>query len=139
MNTTHDAEARVRALIDVTHRLTALIEEENGLLRTRRPRDVAPLQAEKTRLAGVYADAIRDIAADRSTVAGADDRLIAELRDLTEIFEARASEQRALIEGARAASEGVVRAIATEVADDAGGYGASNDDAAAPIILSEQA
>ncbi|MFN0023427.1 MAG: hypothetical protein ACKVS5_05955, partial [Parvularculaceae bacterium] len=65
------AEQRVRTLIDLTEQLSAIIAQENDLLATRRPRDMAPLQSEKARLASAYAEAIRTVAGDRQSVASA--------------------------------------------------------------------
>ena len=125
------AEARVRALIDLTESLSALVAQENDILATRRPRDLAPLQAEKSRLAAAYAGAIRDVARDRTAVAGAGSPLIEKLRELTKTFEGCALRQQALLEGATKAGEGLVRAVAGEAAKTACG-GAS-------VVLDEKA
>ena len=109
-----DAAERVQTLIALTEELTAIFEIENASLIARRPSEIAPLQADKARLAAAYAQSIRAIAADRSIVAGADGALMEKLKALTQSFETRASEQRALLEGARLAAEGVVRAVAAE-------------------------
>lgn len=111
---TMDPATRVRSLIAITEELTAIFDRENEALLARRPRDMAPLQADKARLAAAYAQSIRDIAADRSLVAGAASALVENLRELTRLFEQRASEQRALLDGAKAAAEGVMRAVAEE-------------------------
>ena len=114
MSETLTAEERVRALIDLTQSLNDLVTRENDILATRRPRDLAPLQAEKARLASAYAGAIRDIARDRAAVAGAAGPLIEKLRELTKTFEGCALRQQALLEGATKAGEGLVRAVAAE-------------------------
>lgn len=113
---TRSPEERVRALIDLTEQLSVLITHENDILARRRPRDLAPLQGEKARLASAYAGAIRDIASDRSSVAGASGPLIEKLRELTKTFEGCALRQQALLEGATIAGEGLVRAVAAEAA-----------------------
>lgn len=125
------AEARVRALIDLTESLNDLVLRENDILSTRRPRDLQSLQAEKARLAGAYASAIRDIARDRASVAGAAGPLIEKLRELTKTFEGCALRQQALLEGATKAGEGLVRAVAEEAGR------ASH--ARAPVVLDERA
>jgi hypothetical protein len=111
-----DATTRVRSLIAITEELTAIFDRENAALNARRPREIAPLQADKARLAAAYAQSIRDIAADRRVVAGAGSILIEKLRELTKTFEQRADEQRALLEAARRAAAGVVKAVADEAA-----------------------
>jgi chaperonin GroEL (HSP60 family) len=134
-----DPSMRVRTLIALTEELTEIVTRENELLAARRPKDIAPLQAEKSRLAAAYAQSIRLIAKDRSVVAGAGAALIAELRDLTKVFQGRADRQRALIDGARAAGESVVRAIAEEAGRRAEpGYGAARA-TAAPLVLDNKA
>lgn len=131
MSETMTAEERVRALIDLTEALNDLVARENDILATRRPRDLQPLQAEKARLAGAYAGAIRDIARDRSAVAGAAGPLVEKLRALTKTFEGCALRQQALLAGATKAGEGLVRAVAEE----AGRASRSS----APVVLDERA
>lgn len=114
------AEARVRALIDITEELSALVTRENDILTTRRPRDLAPLAADKARLAAAYAQSIREIAADRTSVAGASAPLVEKLRELTKTFEGCALRQRSLLDSATKAGEGIVRAIAEEAGRSAG-------------------
>lgn len=131
MTETIAAEARVRALIDLTESLSAIVAQENAILATRRPRDLEPLQAEKARLAAAYARSIRDIAADRGNIAGASAPLIEQLRELTKTFEGRAMRQQALLDGATKAGEGLLRAVAQE----AGRAG----EARGPVVLDERA
>lgn len=131
MSQTMTAEERVRALIDLTESLNDLVTRENDILTTRRPRDLGPLQAEKARLASAYAGAIRDIARDRASVAGAAGPLIEKLRELTKTFEGCALRQQALLDGATKAGEGLVRAVAEEAGR------ASH--ARAPVVLDERA
>lgn len=63
-----DAAARVKTLIALTEELTAVIIRENAALEARRPQDLAALQPDKARLAAAYAQSIRAVAADRSSV-----------------------------------------------------------------------
>lgn len=114
-NTVHAGD-RVQSLIEITQSLSAIFEQENSLLKSERPREIAPLQADKARLAAAYAQSIKDIAADRGLIDGADSTLLAALKDMTREFEQRAAHQKALLDGARRASEGVLRAVADEAA-----------------------
>ena len=98
------AADRVRALIELTESLALIFEEENLALAERRPDDLAPLQAEKARLAAAYAQSVRAVAANRASVAGVDAALLARLRAATESFEARAARQRGLLDRAGAGS-----------------------------------
>ena len=135
-----DAATRVKTLIALTEELTAIISRENDLLAARRPQEMSALQPDKARLAAAYAQSIRHVAADRSSVAGAGDGLIDQLREITKTFEARALHQRALLDGARAASESVMRAVAEEAGKTGEpGYGARRAASAAPLILDSKA
>ncbi|MEZ5922211.1 MAG: hypothetical protein R3C60_12795 [Parvularculaceae bacterium] len=135
-----DPTMRVKMLIALTEELTEIISRENMLLRAQRPSEIAPLQADKARLAAAYAQSIRQVAADRTAVTGAGAALIEELRSLTKIFEERADQQRALLDGARAAGETVIRAIAEEAGGKSGEkYGGAAKAAAAPIVVNENA
>jgi len=137
-----DAVERIKSLIEITESLSNIFVKENNLLSTQRPAAIAPLQDEKARLAAAYAQSIRDIAASRSIVDGADAGLLAKLRTITKTFEERAADQHALLEGARQAAEGVVKAVAEEAASarEQVSYGDHASPAEpAPIILDESA
>lgn len=135
------AEERVRALMEITQSLSAIFARENEILENRRPRELVPLQAEKARLAAAYAQSIRDVAQNRSSVQDADNTLLSELREITADFEARATRQRALLESAQKAGEGVVKAIAEEAAaqEQSAAYGSDSDDVAVPLSVNESA
>jgi hypothetical protein len=111
-----DSATRVKTLIALTEELTAIFARENEALKARRPRDLAPLQSDKARLAAAYAQSIRAIASDRSLIGGASHALMEKLKSITQHFEGRAAEQRALLDGACIAAEGVLRAVADEAA-----------------------
>lgn len=140
-----DAALRVKTLIALTEELTAIFDVENASLAARRPREIAPLQEDKARLAAAYAQSIRDIASDRSLVNGAGDALMEKLKSITQVFEKRASEQRALLDGARFVAEGVLKAVADEANSRVASpvYGGSKEMAAAgkatAIAFNEQA
>lgn len=139
---TVDAVERVKSLIEITESLSAIFARENDMLSSRRPREIAPLQAEKARLAAAYAQSIRDIASNRALVEGADEVLLSELRSITKTFEDRAARQRALLDGARQAAEGVVKAVAAEAAaaSESASYGDDGSDGKpAPISVDENA
>ncbi len=136
-----DPTARVRALMEITNALSTIFEQENELLETQRPREIAPLQAEKARLAAAYAQSIRDVAQNRASVQSADSGLLGELREITNALQERAARQRALLEGAAKAGEGVVKAIAAEAAaqERSQSYGDGTPTAPTPISVNENA
>ncbi len=127
-----EAALRVRALMALTEELTDIIVEENACLQDRRPAAIAPLQADKARLAAAYAQSIREIAADRGAVSMAGDNLLQKLRELTRTFEGAALRQRALLDGASRAAEGVLRIVAEEAGRAAPGAEARYSACAAP-------
>lgn len=137
-----DPALRVETLIALTEELSAIFERENDALTGRRHAEIAPLQADKARLAAAYAQSIRAVAANRGLVASAGAELIERLRETTLVFERRASDQRALLDGARRASEGVLRAVAEEAAaGSAPAYaaGAPRRPASGPLAIDENA
>ncbi len=134
-NPSLDPVMRVKALIALTEELSAILERENGALRARRPGELAPLQAEKARLAAAYAEAIRDVASDRAAIGAAGEALLSSLKEITREFEGRAGEQRALLAAAMETGEGVMRAIAAEAGATAKpAYGPSLKAASAPNV-----
>jgi hypothetical protein len=138
-----DAAQRVKTLIALTEELTAIFERENEALKARRAGEIAPLQEDKSRLAAAYAQSIRAIAADRGVVRGASTLLMDKLKAITRVFESRAAEQRALLDGASAAAEGLLKAVAAEAAsaERSPAYDRAPTDAprAAPLSVDERA
>ncbi len=136
-----NASERIKSLIEITESLSDIFDRENALLTNSRPTAIAPLQAEKARLAAAYAQSIRDIAANRSLVEGAGAALLSKLRTVTKTFEARAARQRSLLDDTRQAAEGVVEAAAEEaaIAEQQAGYTYDNkrNNAAAPVAFNE--
>lgn len=145
MTTTQmDPTTRIEALIALTEELTSIFSRENVALASRRPVEIFPLQADKARLAAAYAQTIRAIAADRTLMLGASEGLMQHLKTITLDFEARAGEQRALLDGARMAAEGVLRAVAAEAgaAKASASYRgplAAPDTAPLPLAINEDA
>lgn len=136
------AVERVKSLIEITESLSDIFAQENTILSSHRPREIAPLQAEKARLAAAYAKSIRDIATNRRLVEGADSALLSKLRTITKTFEERAARQRSLLSGAQQAAEGIVKAVAEEAAAASeASYGAKNkgEIKAQPISFDESA
>jgi hypothetical protein len=99
--------AHIQTLIDLTASLNLIFEEENAAIEAQRASDVAPLQAEKARLASAYAQSIRAIAADRAGMGAVDHDLLLQLRQVTERFETRAAHQRSLLNGMDDVSPGM--------------------------------
>lgn len=111
-----DAADRVAQLVLLTERLTELIAAQAAAFEEHRPQDAAALIDETSRLANLYRHESARVRAEPDLLAGA---ALAERRRLvraTEAFDAVLARQARALEAARFVTEGLVRAIAEEVA-----------------------
>jgi hypothetical protein len=119
---------RADQLCALTERLTVLLDAETKLIQAQQPPLGGEEGEEKARLANLYRQEMSRIAADRGLIRSAPAPTLARLRTLTERFRtALSTHERALL-GVKQVSEGLVKAIAEEVARVRGGgagYGAS--------------
>lgn len=127
------AAERVRQLTTLTGRLTERLAAETAAFEARRPQDVAAGIAETQDLANIYRRESARLKADprQLSEAPASDRMA--LIRATEAFEAVLTRHNLAVEAARTVSEGLVQAIAHEVASaraQGAGYGASGRAAA---------
>ena len=125
---TLNATARVRQMIDLTERLTERLAEEAAAFETRRPQDVAATVSQTQDLANAYRRESARIKAVPSELAPAPVEERKRLIAATQTFEAVLSRHALAVEAARIVSEGLVKTIAAEVADQRGSpsaYGAS--------------
>src|SRR5215218_5021884 len=123
-----DAADRVDQLIILTERLTALIAEQAACFEQRRPQDAAAMLEEVSRLANLYRHESTRVRADTSMVQAAPLAARQRLIRATEAFDAVLARQGRAIEAAKTVTEGLVRSIADEVANQrqqASVYGAS--------------
>lgn len=112
-----DAQDRVEQLTLLTERLTELIALEAQAYEERRPQDAAAQQDETARLANVYRHESARIRNNPRLVAEAPLALRTRLVRATEAFDAVLARQGRALEAAKIITEGLVRAIAEEVAD----------------------
>ena len=125
---TLNAAARVRQLSDLTRRLTERLTAELAAFEARRPQDAMASLPQTQELANVYRRESAQVKANPTILSSAPaaDRMT--LMRETEAFEAILSRHARAVEAARVISEGLVRAIAAEVADQRGSpsaYGAT--------------
>lgn len=113
----NDAEDRVEQLIILTERLTELIAKQALAFEQRRPQDAASLLEETSRLANLYRHESARIRADVSLVDTAPTKARAQLVRATEAFDAVLARQGRALEAARTITEGLVKCIAEEVAN----------------------
>lgn len=111
------ATMRVRELLALTRRLLDIMTRETEIITGRRPSEFGPLAEEKGRIAAHYT---RELTAARkapATLEGADPKLLDELRAATKTLQEAIEQQTRLLARLRRVSEGLVKAIADEVAE----------------------
>ena len=122
-----DAADRARQLIALTERLTDLIAADTRAFEARRPQDAAGRIGETSDLANLYRRESLRIRHDPTLLDGVDLEERRRLARATEAFEAVLARHGRAIEAARTVTEGLVQAIAAEVAKQrtaGAGYGA---------------
>jgi len=132
---------RAEALILMTSRLTALIEQETALFEARRPLDTQSFQDEKSKLATIYRREIAAVKQQPDRLEGAPETLKRQLKDETERFTAALEANGRAVEALRVLTEGIVRAVADEAArvkDQDAGYGPGTRRPATPSIAVNQ-
>jgi hypothetical protein len=120
------ATDRVDQLILLTERLTELITFECQAFEARRPQDAAANMEETQRLANLYRHESARVRAEPRLVQGAPAAQRERLVQATKAFDAVLARQGRAIEAAKTVTEGLVKAIAEEIAgsrQQASGYG----------------
>ncbi len=110
------ATDNVERLITLTERLTERLAVDSQAFEARRPHEAADRLAETTRLANLYRHECVRVKQDPSLIAGAPEHLRQQLTRSSEAFEAVLARHGRALFAAKAVTEGVVRAIAEEVA-----------------------
>lgn len=121
-----DATDRVEQMIILTERLTQLIAATALAFEERRPQDALPYMDETSRLANLYRHESTRVRANPAMVASAPLDQRARLTRATEAFDAVLARQGRSLEAAKTITEGLVRAVAEEVASQraqGSGYG----------------
>ncbi|HEV2533477.1 flagellar basal body protein [Phenylobacterium sp.] len=108
---------RVDQLIILTERLTELVADQALAFEQHRPQDAARFVEETSKLANVYRHESARIRANPSLLVGAPVLERARLTRATEAFDAVLARQSRALEAAKFITEGLVRAIAEEVAN----------------------
>ena len=112
-----DAGERVEQLCLLTERLTELIAFEAQAFEQHRPQDAITQLEETSKLANVYRHESSRVRADPGLVAQAPLPLRTRLLRATEAFDAVLARQGRALEATKTVTEGLVRAIADEVAN----------------------
>ena len=107
---------RIDELIALTERLTAVVSEQARCFEARRPQDAARHLDEVGRLANAYRHESSRIRGAPGLLAGLSAAQKARLRRATEAFDAVLARQARAVAAAKFVTEGLVKAIAEEVA-----------------------
>ncbi len=117
---------RAQALLQLTQRLTSLIEQETNLFRARRPQDAVQFQDEKSKLASIYRTEVARARQEPNRFDGTAPNVKTALRQATEGFHKALKENGHAVAALKTLTEGVVKAIADEAQRQrsaGGGYG----------------
>jgi hypothetical protein len=114
--TAEDAAERVEQLILLTERLTALVADQAKAFEARRHREAASYVEETQRLANLYRHESARIRGNPALVDAAPREQRMRLIRATEAFDAVLARQSRAVNAAKTVTEGLVRAIAEEVA-----------------------
>src|SRR3954462_13075040 len=107
----------VDEVVDVTQRLTALLEREVELLKNLKPQDIRDLQHDKAALAATYERQIRDLRAKPDQLAAVDGKLKEGPRQATMRFQVALADNERSIRAVKTVSERLMRAVVAAVAD----------------------
>jgi hypothetical protein len=110
------ADNNADQLIVLTQRLTQALAADAEAFEGRRPQEAAARMDETGRLANLYRHESMRVKADRSFLAGASPDRRQRLARATEIFEATLDRHGRALHGAKVITEGLVKAIAEEIA-----------------------
>jgi hypothetical protein len=144
----NDAADRCDQMIILVERLTDLVAQQCRAFEQHRPTDAAALMEETSRLANAYRHECTRIRAEPALLLAASAELRQRLARAAEAFDAVLHRHGRAVEAARTVTEGLVRAIAEEVAsqrEQLAGYGptarppASSATAATAITLNRRA
>jgi hypothetical protein len=130
-----DAAERIDQLILLTERLTALVAEQAQAFETRRPQDAVVHVEETGRLANLYRHESARIRANPALISAAGLAQRTRLRRATEAFDAVLARQARAVAAIKTVTEGLVRAIAEQVASQrqkGATYGPGAQQSAAP-------
>jgi len=139
-----ESDAALEAIITLTEKLTGLLAEQARAFEQHRPQDAARGIDEVSRLTNVYRTASAHVRAQPKLIEDAPDLLRRRLLRATEAFDAVLQRQGRALAASKTVTEGLVKAIAEEIATKRGvgrayGPNASRRIPATAITLNRQA
>jgi hypothetical protein len=134
----------LEGMVALTERLTRLLADQARAFEQHRPQDAAAGLAEVTQLTGDYRAGSAHVRANPQLVQAASPELRARLLRATEAFEAVLQRQGRALAASKTVTEGLVKAVAEEIAARRGvgqayGPGASRRPLATAITLNQRA
>ncbi len=134
--------SRVDTILDITRRLTALLEREMALIEAKTPARLAELEDERSRLSLLYSREMQAVAANPADFRTLPQPELTKLRDETKVFHALLDRHQRMVARARRVTEGIVKTIADEAQRQksprtgyAPGGQSSGRNAAAPLAI----
>lgn len=121
-----DAAERAEQLLLLTERLTAIVLEETRRIDAREPPLDGADAEEKNRLSNAYRLELARIRQEPSLIEGAPPALLLRLRHETEALHAALAKHEIALTAVKVITEGLVQAMAEEVARQRGGAGGYN-------------
>ncbi|MFT3811638.1 MAG: hypothetical protein QM698_17125 [Micropepsaceae bacterium] len=106
--------SRIDTILDITRRLTALLEREIGMIEARTPARLAELEDERNRLSLLYSREMQAVAADAAEFRALPQDRIGALREETKTFHDLLGRHQRMVARMRRVTEGIVKTIADE-------------------------
>jgi seryl-tRNA synthetase len=110
-----ETDGLIDRVISITESLTDVISQENTLLKERRARDTASLQAEKAKLTASYAQEMQTLKRQAQAVRQARPQSIERLRKVTDRFQETLALHVRLVSTLKNVTEKVLKAVSDEV------------------------
>jgi len=106
--------SRIDTILEITRRLTALLEREIGLIEAKTPSRLTELEVERSRLSLLYSREMQAVAASPVEFRTLPQDRLALLREETKAFQGLLSSHQRLVSRMRRVTEGIVKTIAEE-------------------------
>lgn len=106
--------SRIDTILDITRRLTALLEREMALIEAKTPARLSEFDDERSRLSLLYSREMQAVAANPGDFRALPRDRVAALRDETSSFHTLLDRHQRLVARMRRVSEGIVKTIADE-------------------------
>jgi hypothetical protein len=107
---------RIDTILDLTRRLSALVEREIALIQAHEPHRLSEHEEERSRLSLLYSREMQSLRADPEAARRAEQERLRQLKDETRAFNETLDRHQRLVSRMRRVTEGIVKAVADEAA-----------------------